>query len=490
MLSGLRRRFRDTGILTSGALLAQGINLAIAPVLSRLYTPIDFGVFALFMTIVTPLAAVASLKYDAAIYLPEERAEALGVLHIALLVSAVLGAVILTVSVAIDRSALSGLHLDGIWAYRYLIGPSVTLAGVYSSLASWAARSHRFGLLARTRVTQGVSNAAIGVGFGVLESGPLGLVLGNMAYLGGGSVALLKTVGAAHRRERPVGWADITARARKYWRFPAFTAPQALFTVAAFQAPPVVLNWFYGASVTGYYGLAVRLLFLPTSVLGASITQTEYVHAASLRSDPERLRAATWQLSTYLIAFTVVAFSGLAVVAPLLFPLILGAQWRTAGVFAALLAPWLGTMLLTTSLSYLPLVADRQRAASLISLAELVLRLGALAVFARWVSATMAVAILSFTSAAFGAGVTVWYLRLAGVAIGGIARQLALLVFLPSVPLAFGALAAADKSQWLRVCLLSTAILASAALATLGARSLAPLPAPDAVTTPKPEQAE
>jgi O-antigen/teichoic acid export membrane protein len=61
---------RGVAIMTAGTALGQGLVVVLAPLLTRLYTPTDFGVLAVYGSVVSLVAVVASLRYELAIALP------------------------------------------------------------------------------------------------------------------------------------------------------------------------------------------------------------------------------------------------------------------------------------------------------------------------------------------------------------------------------------------------------------------------------------
>ena len=62
--------FRNLLTLMTGSGLAAFITVISAPLVTRLYTPEDFGVFALFISITSVVGAIACFRYDVAIVLP------------------------------------------------------------------------------------------------------------------------------------------------------------------------------------------------------------------------------------------------------------------------------------------------------------------------------------------------------------------------------------------------------------------------------------
>ena len=63
--------------LVTGTTIAQSIPIAISPILTRIYTPEDFGVLALFISITTILGTIANGRYELAIVLPKRDNNAL-----------------------------------------------------------------------------------------------------------------------------------------------------------------------------------------------------------------------------------------------------------------------------------------------------------------------------------------------------------------------------------------------------------------------------
>jgi O-antigen/teichoic acid export membrane protein len=51
--------------------LGQAITVLVSPILTRLYTPEDFGVFGVYASILGIVTVVASLRYEYALPLPE-----------------------------------------------------------------------------------------------------------------------------------------------------------------------------------------------------------------------------------------------------------------------------------------------------------------------------------------------------------------------------------------------------------------------------------
>ena len=71
-----RGLLRATLTLLAGGALAQALPLLLGPWLTRLYTPAEFGVYHLFAAVAAMLAVVACGRYEFALPLATDEAEA------------------------------------------------------------------------------------------------------------------------------------------------------------------------------------------------------------------------------------------------------------------------------------------------------------------------------------------------------------------------------------------------------------------------------
>ena len=78
---------RNVLTLMTGTTIAQAIPVAITPILTRLYTPEDFGLLAVFVAFSTILGSISSGRYELAIMLPENDEDAINIAALCFLLS-------------------------------------------------------------------------------------------------------------------------------------------------------------------------------------------------------------------------------------------------------------------------------------------------------------------------------------------------------------------------------------------------------------------
>ena len=61
----------------SGTVISQIIAILVSPILTRIYSPDDYGVFGVYASIVGIVGVIITLKFEAAILLPKDNGKAI-----------------------------------------------------------------------------------------------------------------------------------------------------------------------------------------------------------------------------------------------------------------------------------------------------------------------------------------------------------------------------------------------------------------------------
>jgi lipopolysaccharide exporter len=428
---------RSVLTLASGTAVAHLVVVLSAPVLTRIYTPADFGALAVYSSVLSVLLVVASLRYESAIPLPAEDDQAASLLALTLGILAGMTVVITLLVWLFGASAARAANVPALGSYRGLIPLGFFGAGAYQLLALWAIRRSRFRPVARTRVGQGVGQVVTQVTLGAAGAGTPGLLLGDVVGRVAGSGALAVQL----LRERPFGrvtGASLRAMAYRYRRFPLVTTWAGLLNIGSLQLPAVVFSAGFGAVAAGLYALSFKMLVLPTMLLGQAVGDVFLSRAAPSVHEPERLRQLTERTAITLFACGLPAFGCVALIGPQLFATILGHEWETAGRYAQILSPWFVVWLVSSPLSRLLSIREWQLSALAFTGFEFVLRLSALLIGVYRDSPQLAVALLSASGVIISVASIVRFMRAGFSSLGRVLRPaarllaLALLCLLPA----------------------------------------------------------
>lgn len=346
-----RSILRGAMVLGSGAALGQIVLVLVTPIISRLYTPSEIGLFALYLSFVGVAVTIAPLGYTRAIPTARDDDEAAvlasGVIRIQPLTCALLAVgqwwMIRTGHFGFDELPLYTVPLSffSIFANTLLF-----------TLQFWFIRAESYPIISRVAVMQNVGRAGLQVGLGAASAGLLGLIVGDF----GGR--LLGLTGMLRR-----AWGDVRARTRSlsardhlavFRRFRKFLFPQlpsiVINTVARLLPVPLLVS-MYGTEAAGLYAMVDRVLQVPVAFLSKSVGDALHGRIGNLsRSGPEHIMGAFLKSAGALFLVGLVPAIVLLVAGPPIFGFVLGEQWTEAGTFASLLAPLaLMTLVVSTS---------------------------------------------------------------------------------------------------------------------------------------------
>ena len=362
---------RATLLLLAGGALAQALPLALGPWLSRLYSPAEFGHYTVFAAVAVNLAVVACARYDFALPLVREEAPARDLMALCL---RVLGGVALL-------SAVLAVLLVANGAPRYWLALPLTVAaaGAVQWLTLWATRAERFAALSASRFTQYGGAALIQVAGGVAQLGTAGLVVGPLLASSAALVWLRAPVPhggwrSLWRSGAAPGW---RAAARTHRAFPLLNTPHAFAGALQDTLAVALLVAWTGEAAAGYWGLALRYLKAPASLVGAAVSQALYPRLVN--ATPDEARAALRRVMATLALVAAPLVLVLLVWGPELFALAFGEPWREAGQLARALAPYIGLHFIAAPLAVVTLAWHAQAWALKLALVGQLMFIGALA---------------------------------------------------------------------------------------------------------------
>lgn len=366
---------RDVLRLVTGTVGGRAIALAAMPFVTRLYSPQDFALLAVYLAAVGMIGTIACLRFDVAIPVAQDEGDAAHLLVLALLIAVgMAGAGLVAVLLAPDR-IVALLGQPALRPWLWLVPLGVLLAGCYAALQFWATRARRFGSIAKTRISQAAVGVATMLGMGWAGIAPFGLLLGNMLNSSAGSLRLGTEVLRRDRAAlRQVTWRGLGAAFRGYHRFPLYSAPDALANIAGIQVPVLIVAAFAG-SEAGFLLLAQQVMAAPMALLGSSISQV-YVSRAPEALREGRLAGFTLSMLKRLIQIGVGPLILAGLLAPLVFPYVFGPQWVRAGEIALWMVPWMVLQFLASPVSMVMFVVGRQRAMLALTVFGGALRIG------------------------------------------------------------------------------------------------------------------
>lgn len=403
---------RGVSVLVGGTAVSQLLTILAIPLITRLYTPEDFGILAAFTAFLAFFTVIAAARYDLTLPLPKKDEDAANLLALgASIVMAItlLAAIIFLVWPTEIAKAINAPELG---RYMWLLPVSIFFGGMYQLFSKWAVRTKEFKAIAKTRIAQSISQLFVQLAGYTL--GPFALLLGHASGQGAGAGNLARS--ALKRPElKAISITGVFKQAIRYKQFPIYSTWTALLNTASLQLAPLVFITLFGGAIAGLYALTLRVLTMPTSLIGNAIGSV-FLSTAPQAHREGTLAILVKDLHSKLSLAGALPLVVLLFFGPELFALVFGESWRKAGIYAQWMAPWIYLQFQWSPLSMLASVLELQRAALISQLLTFVARFGVLwAVWYFSLAADHAVFLFAVVSALVYLFIMLFFTKKAGV---------------------------------------------------------------------------
>ena len=359
-------------ILFRGTLIAQLIPLALMPVLTRIYTPEEFGLFELFLSISLILGSVANARYELAVVLPDKKEDVWNLMGLGTII-AVFGSIFfLLVLVFFADFIAELLNNSKIKFWLFLVPPAIFIQGLFNMLSYYNTREKNFNNISNASIVRSSSRTLIQIILGAIQSSPAGLIIGQLFGFAASIIPLLRKLNLKTMLIS-INWSNMIRVAKRYKDFPKFTMPSTLANSAALNSSSLLISVLFNITSVGFYSLANRILALPITLIGTSMSNVFYKEASDqLKKNgnaKEVFITTVKKLSLLAVPMVIVVF----IFSEFLFALIFGEEWRVAGEYARIIVPLIGIRLIVAPISVSLSVFEKQRISLLWQLGLLLL---------------------------------------------------------------------------------------------------------------------
>lgn len=329
---------RRLTILSGGTTLGQAAVILVTPLLTRLYGPVEFGVFAVFSAVAAILCPIAALRFEVAVPVAR-RDEDAAAIALAGGAAAVLLGLLAAAAAALAAAPLSALlGIPGHGGVLWLMPAMLLSWGLSLVLAHWSIRRGTFRTNALGSVALSGGQAGGQLLLGWLSPTAAALVVG---YVLGSCARLALLAGSLARPDRAlwrrVPWRRVLAQAREHWRYPVYAGSSAVLQSASQMLPAVLIAILYGPAAAGWFGLGQRVTGMPTRLIGEAAAQAFLGEIAQAEGPAVYRLFQRTVLRFFLLGL--LGLGPLLLAGPPLFGLVFGEPWRETGRIVQILVP-------------------------------------------------------------------------------------------------------------------------------------------------------
>ena len=346
--------------LVTGTTVAQVIPIAISPILTRIYSPEDFGVLALFMSISLLIGTVASARYEQAILLPKENEEAISLIILSFLLLFFTTIIAFIIIILFHPQILSLLNNDSISRWLYFIPVMIFFLGSIQILNVFATRLKEYNIIAKANVFKSILLSTIQIIGGVLKVGVTGLISGQLISTFYTSIHLLKRTISYKTLKNTFSVRKVQNIAKRYHRFPKYSVFAIISNTLTQNVMNISVSTLFSITTLGFYSFANKIIAMPIHIIGNSIGQVFYQQASQEQKENGNSRITFKAVLKKLAILSFVIFIPLYFVIEEVFAFVFSEEWRVAGQFAKIVIPIIMIKFIVSPLSTVNNIFQKQ----------------------------------------------------------------------------------------------------------------------------------
>ena len=326
--------------LIGGTTIAQALNFIFSPITTRLFSPEVFGDLSVFTSITGIIGIIICLRYELAIVLPQDDDEGFSLLKLCLIFATIISILAGIIFLFAGNTIYVSFGAPNLVQYWYYVPISLFLTGIIQACNYWLTRTRQFVVLSWNKVIPVIVVNVVSIGLGLLGNRALGarlfaIFLSNIANI----AVLAKAVAPEFISKKHATQSNYQQLIKKYKNFLIYDIWGALLNNLSWMIVPILMNAYYGSNAAGQYSIGMRVIQIPASLIGASISQV-FLKNASERRYSKTLYNYCIETTKKLFKYTAPIVIILFFLGKPIFHFVFGDKWDIAGLYSQILAPW------------------------------------------------------------------------------------------------------------------------------------------------------
>lgn len=360
--------------LIGGTTFAQFLNFLFSPIATRLFSPEVFGDLSVFTSITSIIGIVVCLRYELAIVLPEEDDEGFYILKLCCIISLVISVLTGLIFLFEGQKIYAKLGATNLANYWYYVPVNMFLTGIIYAANIWLTRTRQFKVLSLNKVAPVLAINIVSIGLGFLGYRDIGVRLFSIFVSNIVNLVVITNVilpeFSSKKNRTKYNYKTLVV---KYKRFLIYDIWSALLNNLSWMIVPILMNYYYSSNAAGQYSIGMRVIQIPASVIGASISQV-FMKTANERKYSRSLYPYCKKMALVLLKYTGTLAIILLFFGKPLFHFVFGAKWDMAGVYTQILAPWAIFWFVASPLSAIYTISQKQNISLITSALNLATR--------------------------------------------------------------------------------------------------------------------
>jgi O-antigen/teichoic acid export membrane protein len=340
--------YKNILVQGGGTFFAQLFGVISLPLITRLYEPLSFGYLTQFNNLISFLTILVSFRYEYFVLVPKKLESSLEffveILKFSFLLTLLL-TFITFILLSLNLNYFTSFNLT----YITLLGPltaylaSISIAALQINqklelyvTSAFAEPINKIFFFISAVLFYAISNNF----YGLIFATTIGSLLKTIYLFSSSSVfgKLNKSNYKLTKFENIRGFKKSAL---------SFSVSNLIQTLNGFL-PIIFITKTYGSYTLGQWGLAISAVYLPTSLIGGAIGQVYFQNANKLQGEGISIQNIWIKTVKSLFYIAIPSYFLLALLAPILFPIVFGEKWNFTGIYTSILCISVGMSFIST----------------------------------------------------------------------------------------------------------------------------------------------
>ncbi|MGE6716268.1 lipopolysaccharide biosynthesis protein [Peribacillus frigoritolerans] len=336
--------------LISGSLVAQAITILVSPILTRIFTPTELGVYALILTAESLFGSIICGRYDASIVSEPNKKNIYPIIKLSVLIT-----LIFSIIASLGYGFFYFVMEEEYRSYSYaiiFIFVMLVLNGLIRILEAYNNRYKEYKVMTSVYVLRtSVQNFGTVI-LGFLKFSVFGMLISHTAGMFFGFKKQSTTI-KPHLNEI---WAssksEMVAVMKSHYRQPLYSAPAMFANRFSYASIMLFVESLFGLTALGFYSISYKVLGLPLTVMSNNIAKVFFQEASREYDETGKFINSFKKTSIILFLIAIPMVLSLYFLAPFAFEIVFGSGWNQAGVYVQILAPMFGIRLIVNTVAF------------------------------------------------------------------------------------------------------------------------------------------
>lgn len=346
---------KSFAILASGTLLAQLVTALASPVMTRLFSTTEIGQYTYILSIINLFYPVVALRYDYMI-VPEKkdsRVFALLKLSFSLLT-------FFSVVIGIGYFAFN-FNKDNVIVISVMLVLMMISNGFVDIIGNYNNKYGQYKLMSSTYAFRSIVQNILMIIAGFLHLGIIGLIASQLIGSFAGLSRQSKDIITRRKDIWEVGLDEVKNVAVKYKAQALLSTPAIFMNSFSYNALNFAISFAFGNSILGLYSLSYRILGMPVTLISGNLSKVYFEEAANEYKETGCFKKSFNTIVKYTLPIAICVLLGLVILAPMVFSIVFGSNWREAGVMAQILAPMFSIRIVANTLGPSIWITQKQK---------------------------------------------------------------------------------------------------------------------------------